>query len=336
MDANQLYQAHQSDWKDLSELIDRAGREIRQLSPAEISDLGRLYRIASSDLALAQRDFPRHPVAVYLNQLVARGHAVIYRSEPLVTNRIIEFIVAGFPRVYREILPFTLIASLIFWVSAMLALAAVWIQPDASRWMLPAQTQSVRQGVEEGKLWMDIPVEERPYTSSFIMRNNIQVAFMAFAGGVSAGLYTIWIMAMNGLVLGGLTGLTAHYGLGWDLWNFVIGHGVIELSVIMMAGGAGLMLGWAIIHPGLLRRLDALKIAANRAVKLVIGCVPLLVVAGTIEGFISPAPDIAWPFKWAVGLGSGVALYSYLLLSGREKQRDLRHYPNEMGLKSVP
>ena len=317
MDANQLYQTHQPDWKALSELIDRAERDIRRLSPADISSLGRYYRVATSDLALAQRDFPRHPVATYLNQLVARGHAVIYRSEPFVTNRIKDFITAGFPRVYREMLPFIITASLIFWISALIAMAAIWIQPDASRWLLPEQVQSLRGTVEEGKLWMDIPVEERPYSSTFIMRNNIQVAFLAFAGGVSAGLYTVWVMAMNGLILGGLTGLTAHYGLGWDLWAFVIGHGVIELSVIMMAGGAGLMLGWAIIHPGLLRRLDALKIAANRAVTLVIGCVPLLMIAGAIEGFVSPAADILWPVKWAVGLGSGVLLYSYLLLAGR-------------------
>lgn len=321
MDPNQLYQTHLSDWKALSALIESAEREVSRLSPAEVSSLGRLYRVATSDLALAQRDFPRHPVATYLNQLVARGHAVIYRSEPLVTNRIKEFIVAGFPRVYREMLPFTLTATLLFWVPALLAMAAIWIQPDASRWLLPTETQKLRETIEEGKLWVDIPVEERPYTSSFIMRNNIQVAFMAFAGGVSAGLYTVYIMAMNGLMLGGLTGLTAHYGLGWDLWNFVIGHGVIELSVIMMAGGAGLMIGWAMIHPGLLRRLDALKIAANRAVRLVIGCVPLLMIAGTIEGFISPAENIAAPVKWLVGLGSGVLLYLYLLRGGRVVKR---------------
>jgi uncharacterized membrane protein SpoIIM required for sporulation len=321
MDANQLYQNHQADWKALSDLIARGERDIRKLSPAEIHTLGRLYRVVTSDLALAQRDFPQHPVALYLNQLVARGHGIIYQSQPLVANRFKEFIVSGFPRVYREMLPFTITAALLFWIPALLALASIWIQPDASRWLLPAQVQDLRETIENGKLWMDIPMAERPYTSSFIMTNNIQVAFMAFAGGVTAGLMTVWSMVMNGLILGGLTGLTAHYGLGLDLWTFVIGHGVIELSVIMMAGGAGLMLAWAMIHPGLLRRLDAVKIAANRAVRLVIGCVPLLMIAGTIEGFISPAADIGWPVKWAVGLGSGAALYSYLLLAGRPGKR---------------
>ena len=149
------------------------------------------------------------------------------------------------------------------------------------------------------------------------MRNNIQVAFLAFGGGVLLGLYTVWIMIFNGLILGGITGLTAHYGVGFELWTFVIGHGVIELSTIFIAGGSGLMLGWAIIRPGLMSRRDALTIAARKAVRLVIGCVPLLVIAGVIEGFISPAEGIPWSIKWGIGLGSGLLLYAYLFLAGR-------------------
>jgi uncharacterized membrane protein SpoIIM required for sporulation len=108
-----------------------------------------------------------------------------------------------------------------------------------------------------------------------------------------------------------------YYGMAFDLWTFVIGHGMIELSVIIIAGGAGLSLGWAVIHPGLLRRRDALKQAALRSVRLLVGCVPLLVIAGTIEGFISPAENILWQFKWLVGLSTGALLHAYLLLAGR-------------------
>jgi uncharacterized membrane protein SpoIIM required for sporulation len=92
------------------------------------------------------------------------------------------------------------------------------------------------------------------------------------------------------------------------------------MTTIFIAGGSGLMLGWAIIHPGLLRRPDALTLAARKALRLIIGCVPLLVIAGVIEGFISPNEAIAWPLKWAVGAVTGVVLYGYLLLAGREKR----------------
>ena len=110
-------------------------------------------------------------------------------------------------------------------------------------------------------------------------------------------------------------------GIGFELWTFVIGHGVIELTVIFIAGGSGLMLGWAILRPGLMRRRDALALAARKAVYLLLGAVPWLVVAGTIEGFISPNEDIPIPVKWAVGIGSGIVLYSYLLFAGRETKK---------------
>jgi len=132
---------------------------------------------------------------------------------------------------------------------------------------------------------------------------------------------TLWVLATNGLILGGVTGLTIHYGVGFDLWTFVIGHGVIELSVIFMAGGSGLMIGWALLRPGLMRRRDALALAARKAVRLLIGAVPLLFVAGAIEGFLSPAENIPWPIKWGIGIGSGILLYGYLLLAGRKKEK---------------
>jgi uncharacterized membrane protein SpoIIM required for sporulation len=165
-------------------------------------------------------------------------------------------------------------------------------------------------------LWINIPPSERPGASSFIMTNNIQVSFLAFAGGVLAGLFTVYIMVMNGLHFGGIMGLAAHYGVAGELGSFVIGHGVIELSVIFVAGGTGLSLGWAILRPGFLRRRDALALAARQAVRLVIGCIPLLVIAGLIEGFISPS-SLPWPVKLFVGIVTGIALYAYVGLAGK-------------------
>lgn len=171
--------------------------------------------------------------------------------------------------------------------------------------------------IEEQQLWTEIPVSERPYASAFIMRNNIRVTFLAFAGGMLLGLFTLYILIANGVLIGGLTGLTVHYGVGFELWTFVISHGVIELSVIFMAGGAGLAVGWGIIRPGLLSRRDALAQAARHAIRLIMGAAPLLVLAGLIEGFISPNESIPPALKWAFGLLSGLLLYAYLFLFGR-------------------
>jgi uncharacterized membrane protein SpoIIM required for sporulation len=320
MRPDELYNAQQKNWTDLDGLVRRSERQIGSLSPDEVRLLGRLYRQATSDLAMAQRDFPRHQVTSYLNQLVGRAHAAIYRDEPLQTNRLVSFALRGFPRVFRKTLPFTLTAAALFLIPALLTGFSSYLMPDSARWLLPVDIQSLIPMVEQQELWIDMPVNERPYISSFIMQNNIRVSFLAFAGGMTAGLMTVWVMILNGLILGGLLGLTAYHGVGWELANFVIGHGVLELSIIFMAGGSGLMLGWAMLRPGLMRRRDALTAAARDAVKLLLGAVPMLVVAGIIEGFISPAENIPAMFKWMVGILSGVIFYLYLFFAGREEK----------------
>ncbi len=323
MDAQQLYQKRQADWNHLTYLLDKTKGGVHRLSPAEIQTLGNLYRNVTADLALAQREFPQARVTRYLNQLVARSHAVVYHAEPLAVRRLVGFATHRFPQLYRQTFPFTLAATVLFLLPALLVGVAIYWQPATATWLLPADVQPLIASVERQELWIDIPLEQRPYASSFIMTNNIQVSFLAFAGGVSAGLLTVYVLINNGLILGGLTGLTAHYGIGFELWSFVIGHGVIELSTIFIAGGSGLMLGWAMIHPGPLRRRDALVVAARQAVTLIIGCVPLLIIAGIIEGFLSPSEGAPWPVKWAVGLLSGILLYAYLFFAGRDEDGEV-------------
>jgi uncharacterized membrane protein SpoIIM required for sporulation len=322
MHPNEFYHSRKADWEKLNHLLDRCQDGVESLSPEEVHKLGQLYRLATADLALAQRDFPEHRVTQFLNQLVARAHAVVYRGEPMAWRRIKRFITTGYPSAFRQAWPFILTAFLMFLIPALVAgLITAW-NPPAARWLLPEDVQQLIPIIEDQKLWVDIPVLERPYASAFIMQNNIRVAFMAFGGGMLLGLYTTWIMVSNGLILGGITGLTAHYGVGFELWTFVIGHGMVELSVIFIAGGTGLMLGWAIVRPGLLRRRDSLMKAAQHAVRLVAGCIPLLVIAGIIEGFISPAETLPWFVKWAVGLTSGALLYAYLFLAGGKGETD--------------
>jgi len=324
MRADEFYQSRKGDWETLSQLLDQSQKDMRGLSESQVRDMARLYRATTSDLALAKRDFPRNEITLYLNQLVARAHAVIYRSEPLALKNLWHFAATGFPRLFRETWIFTFIAAMFFIIPAVVSGIVTYIRPASATLLLPPQAHRLIGIVEDKKLWIDIPVEERPYTSAFIMRNNIQVSFLAFASGLTAGLLTLWVLFFNGLMIGTLTGLTAFHGIGFELWTFVIGHGVIELSVIFMAGGSGLMLGWAILRPGLLRRRDALAQAARKAVYLLLGAVPWLVVAGTIEGFISPNEDIAVPVKWMVGIVSGILLYSYLLFAGRAKKKQTR------------
>ena len=317
MNADSFTRARQDDWQALTRLLEQSSNGVAQLSPAEVQRLGNLYRAATSDLALAQREFPQARVTAYLNQLVARGHAVIYRGEPVAWRQLKTFVRTGFPSLFRDALPFIVVAALLFTLPALLAGVAMLLDPGRAAWLLPADAQRLVVQIEQGELWTDIPVDERPYASSFIMTNNIQVSFLAFAGGVTGGLLTVYVLLFNGLLLGGITGLTGHYGIGFDLWTFVIGHGVLELSAIFITGGAGLMMGWALLNPGLLRRRDALMLAARKAVLLVLGCIPVLITAGVIEGFLSPNAAVSWPVKWTVGVFSGLLFYGYLWLAVR-------------------
>jgi uncharacterized membrane protein SpoIIM required for sporulation len=322
MHADEFYQSRKTDWDSLSQLVDKSQRAVQGLTPQEVQSLARLYRAATSDLALAQRDFPRHRVTQYLNQLVARAHATVYRGEPLAFKRLFEFFAYDFPRTFRATFPFTLAAILLLFLPAIAAGISTAIQPESTVWLLPPEMQKNVHMIENGETWTNIPVAERPYASSFIMTNNIRVSFLAFAGGMTAGLLTLYLTIYNGVMLGALLGVTYHYHIP-DLANFVIAHGVIELSVICMSAGSGFMLGWAILRPGLLRRRDALTLAAGQAVKLLLGAAPMLVIAGTIEGFLSPATNIAPSIHWAVGITSGILLYGYLILAGREKKQGL-------------
>lgn len=322
MNVDEFYQSRKHEWELLSRLLEDAQKNAQRLNPTDVERLASLYRSASSDLALAKRDFPRHRITQFLNQLVARTHAILYQGEPLAWKNFAAFAISGFPRLFRETFIFTFIAFLLFTLPAVLVGVTVASSPNSALWLLPVEVHQLIPIVENKELWIDISIEERPYISSFIMQNNIRVSFLAFASGVSGGLLTLWIMVQNGLILGGLLGLTSYHGVGFELATFVIGHGVIELTVIFMAGGSGLMLGWALLRPGLMRRRDALAIAARKAVQLLGGAVPWLIVAGVIEGFISPNDNIPWFIKWSVGILSGVLMYSYLFLAGREKQKD--------------
>src|SRR5262249_15021553 len=143
--------------------------------------------------------------------------------------------------------------------------------------------------LERHDLWTHIPAPERPYAATAIMTNNIQVTFLAFAGGSLLGLLTVIVLVLNGVNLGAIAGLCQVYGASLDLWSFVFPHGFIELTVICLGGGAGLRLADAILRPGMLSRAQSLRAAALEAVQMLLGGAGLLVIAGLIEGNISPS-----------------------------------------------
>jgi uncharacterized membrane protein SpoIIM required for sporulation len=302
-------------WERLTTILQSIERRgLSALSEAELTQLGELYRSLTADLALAQRDFPQHSLTLYLNQLVGRTHPLIYHGETFAPRRLFEYYARDLPRLYRELAPFIGAAALLLFGTALISYAVVLVNPDAATFVLPPQTIST---IESGTAWWKDLNGINAMGSTFVMTNNLRVAFFSFAGGMLAGLVTLYTLVSNGLALGMTMGLMQVFGYAAPLWEFVVGHGVLELSEITMAGGSGLLIGYAILQPGLLSRKDALVVATNKSVRLLLATAPLLVVAGTIEGMISPSNAPA-ALKYAIGITSGILLYGYLLLGGRD------------------
>lgn len=305
-----LILARRERWEALRALLDRAGSDPRRLDAHEIEALSRRYRQIVADLALARRDFPSHDVVAYLNGLAARAYPLVYRSPAGSWRRIAGFFCEQFPAVYRASGWFVLAAFLLFSLPALAGFLLVLADPTLGEQVLPpALTRLVRDGI----LWTDIPAAQRPLAASTIATNNLQVAILAFAGGILLGTLTVYVLVLNGLLFGAIFGYTRVYGLDSSLAALVSPHGYLELTVVFIAGGAGLRLAWAIVHPGLLARRDRLVQAGREAVTLLVGAAPILLLAGLIEAFVSPssAPDGA---KLVLGPLAGLGLQ--LLVSG--------------------
>ena len=295
-------------WKRLEELTARASRlRLKGLSGDEVREFGRLYRRTAADLAIAREEVRDRRLVNYLNHLVGRAHGAIYRSESSGFGVFLNFFRYEFPAVFRKTFSYTLAAFLIFMFASAFAFGMSFIDERFSDLIAPR----LRQDIAAHHNWTEGVNQANPLASTSIQTNNIMVTFLAFAGGILLGYGTFWVLLNNGLLFGLVMGLCVRYKF-WEIPTFVAAHGAIELTAIFIAGGAGLMIGKALLMPGDLRRIDALVTNGITAIKLIMGCIPMLLIAGLIEGFISPA-HISPYFKFAVSTLSALLMIIYFL-----------------------
>lgn len=289
---------------------------LRRLRREEVRELGRIYRRTASDLAIARAESRDPRLVNYLNSLVIRAHGRIYRADPQGMNRVRNYFTHQFPQTFRRTWRYTAVSFGVFFLFALIGFVGSYFDPEFSE--LTGVPPAFRELYIESKYhWWESLNDANQVGASSILTNNIQVTIYTFALGAIFGVGTIYILAYNGANIASVVALTYRAGFGNDLMIFVAGHGVIELSCIFMAGGAGLLIGSALLMPGDLSRADALKSRGRDAIRLMMGVAVLLVIAGIIEGFISPAP-IDPRIKLSIALITGIALYSYLLLAGRD------------------
>ena len=306
-------------WQRLEELLQLVDRmSLRRLHREEVRELGRIYRRTASDLAIARAESRDPRLVNYLNSLVIRAHGRIYRAESHGWLRILRFFTHDFPQTFRRRWRYTVIAAAFFWLFFAAGFAGTMRDQDFSELAgVPAMWRAENTDAHR-RWWLEVN-KANQIEGARIATNNIRVTFYAFAYGVFIGAGSLYIVAFNGSLIGSVLALTYRAGYGNELLTFMIGHGVVELSCIFLAGGAGLMFGSAILMPGDLSRGDALKSRGIEAVRLILGCIVLLALAGTIEGFVSPAP-ISPVIKFGIGGITGLAMYSYLIFAGREPE----------------
>ncbi len=301
-------------WRQLEELTARASKyRLTNLTGEEVREFGRLYRRTAADLAVAREEVRDQRLVNYLNHLVARAHGAIYRTESSGFGVFASFFKRDFPRTFRKTFSYTLAAFLVFMLSGALAAAISVADEEFADHIAPHVRHQIVNHID----WTQDINEANPIASTSIQANNITVVFLAFGGGVLVGLGTLFVLISNGLLFGMAMGLCVKHQF-WTIPIFVSAHGVIELTAIFISGGAGFLIGKALLMPGDMRRIDALVTNGLLAIKLMLGIVPMLVIAGIIEGFISPAP-IPPVYKLSVSLLTALLLVLYFVAAGRDE-----------------
>lgn len=311
MYVKQFRQHHEESWRAL----ERAGRDRHQsfTSAVELNDYARLYRKVASDLSYAQTHFPDHEITRYLNALVTVAHNRFYRSERGRFAAVGTFFASGLPTLVRAMRTYIIVSTLVSLAAVAYGYVVTLHAPLAAYQMLPAQIAGVNFTHLGPRTWND------PVVASGIMVNNIMVALYAFVGGITFGTFTLYILWKNGLMLGVLAALVQSSHQTTVFWSLILPHGVTELTAIFISGGAGLAFAHRLLDPGPYRRGRALVHALRQAVQLLFGVAAMLVIAGTIEGFLTPSALPIW-LKYSTAACTALVWALYFGFAGRQTQ----------------
>ena len=307
-------------WSKLESLLNQSAKGgLKSLSRSDLQELSLLYRQTAADLAAIREDRGSVHFARYINQLLVRAHNTIYSGRRASPKALFSFFWETYPVTFRRNLNHCLLATLIFAVSGLVGAVLTYQNPDFKVKLLGPQ---MVETIDRHEMWTHSIVGIKPLASSAIMTNNMSVGFTTFALGITAGLGTIYMMAFNGLLIGVIGMACWLSGMSVQLWSFVAPHGVLELPAIFIAGGAGLRIAQGLLFPGVLPRRDSLAKAGIEAVQLLMGTIPILIVAGLIEAFVSPT-GLPVPLKFSMASALFILLGVYLFGMSRRSSADL-------------
>jgi uncharacterized membrane protein SpoIIM required for sporulation len=323
VDIDSFITKHSPDWQQLDDATRGGANALTRRSGATISDTVRLYLRVSTDLTHVRTRYSDPKLERYLNDLVARARQAIYAARPGTLRGFVTFFGARYRNEIRRTAPFIAIGACLTIVVVLASWYWVAHSVDARLGLIPPQAQeAIRQFSGD----RNPDLGPSPAVATEILFNNVRVAFLAFALGITLGIGTVYLLVENGILLGMLAGAFGAAGHAAGFWGLIIPHGLLELTAIFIAAGAGMRMGWAIVDPGDRSRTRALSEEAAGAVVVVLGVVPAFIIAALIEGFVT---GTTIPHAVQVGLGVLVA-GSYLCFlfgwwPGRNRSRPERH-----------
>jgi uncharacterized membrane protein SpoIIM required for sporulation len=309
-------EARSGEWTELDHLARKCKRGIRRLDARDAARLSPLYRNVCGDLARAQSARYTASLVDYLSGLVAEGHTLLYGPHARPARRRGEAALVAFPRALRRRWRAMGIAFLLFFVPMQLGLGLTLRDPAfafqiAPEGMLRPLAEAYAEGFAKGR-----DAGEGVMMAGFYVNNNVGIALRCFSLGVFGGIGSAIYLVQNGLSIGAILGYVTSQGAGANILTFVLGHGTFELGAIVISGGAGLSLGWAIVAPGDRTRLASVREVATDLFVIVCGASAMLLVAAGLEAFWSPS-SLPSEIKHVAGAVFLVLVCAYLALAGR-------------------
>ncbi len=296
--SNQWILKRRPHWDRLSSLLSQSDAGgLGQLTRAELREMALLYRQVAADLSVLRQDSTARSYAVHVNQLLARAHHIIYSGRKTNLLTLFRFLKDEYPAIFQRQIGYVLVSLAVSLAWGLLGAAITSARPEFMRHFLPP---SMIATMERHQMWTESLVTMAPLATSAIMTNNLSVCFTSFAGGIVFGLGTLYVLIENGILLGVVGAACHQYGMSVLLWSFVAPHGSLELPAIVISGAAGFRIGHAMLFPGELRWKESLAQGGIEATRLVAGIIPMLVVAGCLEGFFSGSHAPVW-LKFTVG-----------------------------------
>jgi uncharacterized membrane protein SpoIIM required for sporulation len=308
MDVDSFIRAHRDEWRRLETACAHGAEGLARRPGPEISEIVRLYQRVSTHLTEARSRYADPSLERYLNDLVGRARQAVYAASPRTASGAASFFGDRYRREIRRTAPFILVAAALLAIVTLASWAWIAGSAEARLGLIPQAAQDAIRGSGAGRR-PDLGPSQAVATE--ILFNNVRVAFLAFAFGVTAGVLTLYIVATNAAMLGVLAGAYGAVGRSVDFWALILPHGILELTAICIAAGAGLRMGWALVEPGDRPRRRAFAEEANGAVVVVLGVVPAFLLAAAIEGFVT-GTSVPRALQLLLGVATAAGYLSFL------------------------